>query len=142
MTTSEQRQFPARLDVLPDMAAFAQAFCDRHGIVHDNALRLMFIIEELFTNTVEHGYRGECDAPVRIALSLLSDGVGLFYEDAAPRYDPLARLSGLPEGIARPVEARPVGGLGVFLVGQLVERSSYVYENGHNRLRLTLLLPT
>jgi serine/threonine-protein kinase RsbW len=142
MSTSEQKRFSARLAMLPATAAFAQAFCERHDIVHEDALRLTLIIEELFTNTVEHGYRGESDAPISIALSLTGDGVAVLYEDSAPHYDPLARLSGAPTSIARPVESRPIGGLGVYLVGHLVERSSYVYEDGCNRLRLTLLFAT
>ena len=136
----DEQMFPARLAMLPETAAFVQAFCDRCGIERDDAMRLTLIIEELFTNTVEHGHRGDTDAPIRIALSVHSGGVDVLYEDSAPRYDPIARLSGSPAGIARPVEARPVGGLGAYLVGQLVQRSSYIYEDGRNRLRLTLLL--
>jgi serine/threonine-protein kinase RsbW len=138
MSTREEKLFSARLEMLRDTAAFAQAFCDRHGIVHDDALRLTMIIEELFTNTVEHGYRGESDAPIRIALSVEIGSVAVLYEDAAPRFDPLAGLLGSPTSMERPVEARPIGGLGVYLVGQLVERSSYAYEEGCNRLRLTM----
>jgi serine/threonine-protein kinase RsbW len=140
MSAREQRQFPARLAMLHDTAAFARAFCDRHGIVHDDAMRLTMIIEELFTNSVEHGYRGESDAPIRIALSIESGGVAMLYEDSAPRYDPLARFARAPESLTAPVDARPAGGLGVYLVGRLVERSAYAYEDGCNRLRLTMPL--
>ena len=142
MSTSEQKRFAARWSMLPATAAFAQAFCIRHAIVHDDALRLTLIIEELFTNTVEHGYRGESDAPISIGLTLTGGGVAVLYEDSAPHYDPLARLSGAPANITRPAESRPIGGLGMYLVGQLIECSSYVYEDGCNRLRLTLLLAT
>jgi serine/threonine-protein kinase RsbW len=128
--------------MLSDTAAFAQAFCDRHGIVRNDAMRLTLIIEELFTNTVQHGYRGESDAPISIVLSLTSGGVAILYEDSAPHYDPLARLSGSPASMSRPVESRPIGGLGVYLVGQLAERSRYVYENGFNRLWLTMPFAT
>ena len=139
-TSGEHAQFPARLGALPDTAAFAQGFCDRNGISHDNALRLTLVIEELFTNTVRHGYRGESDAPIRISLSLAEGRVTLLYEDSAPRYDPLIRLSDTPEGLSSPVEARPVGGLGVYLLGQLVAGARYAYENGSNRLWLEVIL--
>ena len=139
MSTREQKLFPARLTALPDAAAFAQAFCNNHGIAHDDAMRLTLIIEELFTNTIQHGYRAECDDPISIALSLDGGSVGVLYEDSAPRYDPLSRAPGPPPSISRPVDSRSIGGLGVYLVSQLVEGPSYVYEGGYNRLQLRLL---
>lgn len=138
MPSSEQAVFPARLAALPDTASFAQAFCDRNGLGHDDALRLTFILEELFTNTVRHGYRDESDSSIRIALAISDHRVTILYEDSAPRYDPLARLSATPSSLVAPLEGRPIGGLGVYLLGQLVAGARYAYENGSNRLWLTM----
>jgi len=115
-----------------------QDFCRRHGIGHRDALRLTLIVEELFTNTVRHGHRGDCDLPIRIALDTDEGSLTLFYEDAAPRYDPLARLAAMPASLATPFESRPVGGLGVVLVGMLAESARYAYEDERNRLWLKL----
>lgn len=134
----EQREFPARLAALRDAATFAQAFCERHGVERRVAMRLLLIIEELFTNTVHHGYRGESEQPIRVALSMDVGTLALLYEDAAPRYDPLARLAESPDVLTAPVESRPVGGLGVLLVGELAESARYAYEDACNRLWLEL----
>ena len=139
MSNREQKIFSARLVMLPDTADFTQDFCDRHDISHDDAMRLRLIIEELFTNTVQHGYRGESDAPISVTLHLDAGAVTVLYEDSAPRYDPLAHTSGPGPDASRSGVSRPVGGLGVYLVSKLVERPSYAYEDGFNRLRLTLL---
>ena len=136
--SSEQAEFPARLAALPDTAVFAQTFCERNGIGRDDALRLTLVIEELFTNTVRHGYRDENDAPIRISLALADGRVTLLYEDSAPRYDPLAHWSATPSGLGASIESRPVGGLGVYLLGQLVTSARYAYENGSNRLWLEM----
>ena len=69
-----------------------QDFCDRHRIVRDDCMRLMLIVEELFTNSVEHGYRAENEGPIRVVLAVEGGAVALLYEDSAPRYDPLTRL--------------------------------------------------
>lgn len=124
--------------MIPATAAFAQGFCERNGIDRTAALRLTLVIEELFTNTISHGYRGECDAHIRIALAVNDGEVTLQYEDAAPEYDPRVRWSALPSSLAQPVEARPVGGLGVYLVGELVSAARYVRAAGRNRLCLVL----
>ena len=63
MCAREHTEFPARLAALRDTAAFAQVFCERNGIDRHTALRLTLVIEELFTNTVQHGYRAESDLP-------------------------------------------------------------------------------
>ena len=138
MASIDQRTFSARLAVLPDTAAFAREFCDRHGLGRNDALRLGFVIEELFTNTVQHGYRHESDSPIRISLSVEEGRIALLYEDSAPAYDPLALLATPPSGLSAPVEERPIGGLGIHLVGQLAAGGRYAFENGRNRLWLTM----
>jgi serine/threonine-protein kinase RsbW len=138
MDPSEQRTFPARMAMLAETAAFVEAFCVRIGVGRDNALRLTLIVEELFTNTVTHGHGGDCDAPIRIVLAPREGGVELLYEDAAPAHDPLPGLRAPPPALAAPVEGRPVGGLGMHLVGQLASDARYAYEDARNRLWIVL----
>jgi len=137
-TPDEQREFTARLAMLSAAGEFAHAFCAHRGIGPRDALRLTLIIEELFTNTVCHGYRGDCDLPIRIRLGTEGHAVRMLYEDAAPAYDPLAGFAAASSRLAEPFEARPVGGLGVVLVGELAQSARYAREDGWNRLWLTL----
>ena len=132
----DRRVFAARFGVLPATAAFVASFCERHGIARNDALRLTLIVEELFTNSVAHGYGGECDAPIDVALSADEGEITLVYEDAAPPFDPLSRPPVPPAELAASVESRPVGGLGIHLVKQLVASAHYAREDGRNRLRL------
>lgn len=125
------------MKTLPEAAAFVETFCNLHGIGRADILRLTLIVEELFTNTVEHGYRGESDAPIHITLSAGIGELGLLYEDAASRYDPLSRLSAQSD-LAAAVDSRPIGGLGIHLVRQLSRSARYVHEGGRNRLWLRL----
>lgn len=138
MTAGEHRVFRATLTVLPETAAFVESFSRLNGIERHDVLRLTLIVEELFTNTVMHGYGEESDAPIYITLSIDGDAIGLLYEDAASRYDPLSRLSASPSDLAAPVESRPIGGLGIHLVRELTESARYVHEYGRNRLWLKL----
>ncbi|HTS20521.1 MAG TPA: ATP-binding protein [Casimicrobiaceae bacterium] len=138
MPPREQAVFPARFAALPETAAFAGAFCERNGVGRDDALRLRLVIEELFTNTIEHGLGGESDSPIRLALNLKDGAVSLLYEDSAPPYDPLASAIA-PE--AEPLgtrESQAIGGLGLRLVRELSGDARYAYEEGRNRLWLTL----
>jgi len=138
MDAGEERIFRAQLHVLPETAAFIEAFCNRCGIGTPDALRLTLVVEELFTNTVVHGYRGDSDAQIRIALSVSVDAVTLFYEDRAPAHDPLCRLPASATDADATLGSRPIGGLGVLLVTRFAEAARYAREVGCNRLWLTL----
>jgi serine/threonine-protein kinase RsbW len=136
----EHRAFAARLDALPDAVAFVAGFCARRGIARADALRLSLIVEELFTNTVRHGYRGEGDSPIHLTLGAVASEVTILYEDAAPAYDPLASPAPV-EAAAGPVESRPVGGLGLRLVREMAHEARYAHDAGHNRLWLRVRCP-
>lgn len=128
--------------MLDETRRFVAEFGTRHGLADDDVLRLQLIVEELFTNTVTHGYGGECDAPIALALAADAGRVMLRYEDAAHRYDPLATLAGSRATLAAAVEERPLGRLGVPLVAGLVDDVRYAFEGGRNRLRLVLRVTT
>ncbi|MEO8739318.1 MAG: ATP-binding protein [Casimicrobiaceae bacterium] len=134
----DERLFKAQLGLLPETAAFIDAFCRRHGVGLPVALRITLVVEELFTNTVEHGYHGDSEALIRVALGIDGDAVALLYEDRAPAHDPLSLF---PETAVDPdatLGSRPVGGLGMVLVTQLARAARYAREDDCNRLWLKL----
>jgi anti-sigma regulatory factor (Ser/Thr protein kinase) len=123
---------------LADATVFIEGFCARHGIGSAVMLRLMLVVEELFTNTVAHGHGGDCDAPIRLELSAGTAEVTLLYEDAAPPFDPLAYLAARPPALDAPPADRAVGGLGIHLVEQVAASARYAREDGCNRLWVVL----
>jgi len=142
MNQVEQCTLQARMADLSPAVAFVEGFCAAHGIDPDDALRLTLMVEELFTNTVEHGHGGDSDAPVRLALRDDAHEVELFYEDRAPAFNPLERVADTtpPDELDEPADLaglRP-GGLGVVLVLRMAAHARYAHEDGCNRLWLTL----
>ena len=128
--------FPARLDRLRSVRAFVEAFCAETSLGEDHCLRLNLVLEELFTNTVRHGHRGDCDAPVWMTLDTRAGAVEVTYEDTAPAFNPYARLpAGSPDTTA---EMRKIGGLGVLLTRELASTRDYSYLFGRNRVRLRM----
>ena len=129
-------QFLARLDQLRPVQAFLEAFCADSGLPREECLRLNLVLEELFTNTVKHGHRGDCDAPVWIGLTRGDGAVQVVYEDKAPPFNPYARLTDNSPDMT--LEMRKIGGLGVLLTKELAASRDYAYLFGRNRIRLTL----
>lgn len=126
------------MQCLPDAAAFVESFCRIQGIAANDTLRLTLVIEELFTNAVRHGHGGDSDAPIRLALTASPTEICVLFEDAAPAFDPLARVAQSDAHLEAGLEDRPAGGFGVALVAQMASSLDYVRENDLNRLRLKL----
>ena len=139
MNTTHAEQFLARLDQLRAMQAFVERFCARAGLPKEACLRLNLVVEELFTNTVRHGHKGDCDAPVWVTVSRGSDRVQLIYEDKAPPFNPYSALAEAAAPVPETtVSMRRVGGLGVLLTKELAKSRDYAYVFGRNRIRLML----
>ena len=124
----------------PQALAFVEAFCSRHGVAHDDRLRLVLVAEELFTNSVEHGHAGDADAPIRIELAHEPGRLHFFIEDSAPAFDPLAQARANATALDADIDARQVGGLGLVLVEQLAADARYAREQGRNRIWITLAI--
>lgn len=127
--------FPARLGELRTLREFLERFCALAEIAADDCLRVNLVLEELFTNTVRHGYRGECDAPIWVTLDSAAQGtLRVTYEDSAPPFNPWV---GLPEFAPdSTLRSRRIGGLGVLLTRKLAKSRDYAYLFGRNRIRL------
>lgn len=125
---------------LSGAVAFAESFCAARSVRQRDALRLAFIVEELFTNTVTHGHGGDSGASVTVGLALNGGEVVLAYTDCAPAHNPLDHFQGDPGTLATTLSMRPVGGLGTYLIGHLIETGRYRREDGRNILELTLPL--
>jgi anti-sigma regulatory factor (Ser/Thr protein kinase) len=128
-TNARCAMFPARLRELRHLRAFLEDFCGAQAIERSRCLRLNLVLEELFVNSIEHGYRGDCDAPIWITLDAGFEAVQITYEDTAPPFNPFARL---------PDPEQKIGGLGMLLTRELAAGRDYAYLFGRNRLRLSL----
>lgn len=94
--------------------------------------RIELALEELFTNTVQHGYGGDCESPVWLRTSHSPAGFCVTYEDAAAAYNPLDHQVDLDHSGC----ARPPGGLGVHLVRCLPDDIVYRRDGGRNVVTL------
>jgi serine/threonine-protein kinase RsbW len=130
--------FPARLKAFDDI----KALIDKFGIMADlgpeDRHKLTIIVEELFTNTVNHGHGGDSDASVSISFEQNHGEIQLTYQDSAPPFDPLA--AGQRTDIESTINERRVGGLGILITVGLTERVDYSYVKGRNRIILRLTI--
>lgn len=116
---------PLRHDALPELFERLDAACLALGIATEQGQRLQLAAEELFINTVDHGFSGKSGPDVHLALALTSDGLRLRYEDRGKPFDP-SRPEAVPEADDSP------GGLGLALLQGLSRHIRYRHEAGRN----------
>jgi anti-sigma regulatory factor (Ser/Thr protein kinase) len=128
--------FPARLSELHALRSFVEGFCAQAKLARDKCLRLNLVLEELFTNTVRHGHRGDSESPVWVSLAVDAGTlVRVSYEDTAPPFNPYAHLA---KASADNTLSLKAGGLGVLLTRELSASRDYAYVFGRNCIRLGL----
>ena len=119
---------------LARLAAFADSFARGRGLPDDERVRLLLILEELFTNVVAHGYASDAAAgTVAVALGWRDGRLIIDFSDDGRPFDPLALAA--PD-LDKTGEERPIGGLGVHIVRSLVDEARYRRSGRRNRLRL------
>ena len=141
MSDPQARCFEARLELFPELRRHAESCCAQAGFDRPAIDRLVLVLEELFANTVEHGYGRKAgaqgDRPVWLTIAAAMGRVEVVYEDAGPEYDPFTRAAA-PD-YTGPVDSWQIGGLGVALVIRLGRNVRYERLEGRNRIRFTML---
>ena len=123
----------------PRLQAFVEQSCTRAGCSTRQRLRVILLIEELFTNTVQHGRGGAEPVPVNLTIMLADKELKVRYEDGARRYDPFQRFNP-KHSLSDTVELRPLGGLGVLLIRELGKDVRYAWAKSRNCV--TFSMPT
>lgn len=127
-------RFSALSRLLAPLAPAAQALVSS-GLTQ-TLLRAQLAVEELFANSIHHGYGQESDQPVWLSVSLQGDTLFVSYADQAAAFDPLSAIDPPDDDPATPVDARRVGGLGRLLVRDLAGHCAYRREGERNVTRL------
>ncbi len=104
--------------------------CDQSHASAADSSALHLAVEEIVTNVITYGYPDGPHHTFTVSLEAISgDRVRAIVTDDAPAFNPLAR----PDvNTTLPLEERPVGGLGVHLVRQLMNVCLYEHRDGRN----------
>jgi serine/threonine-protein kinase RsbW len=111
-----------------------ESFGTHAGLSPDLTYRLTLSLDEIVSNVIRHGYSDTNDHVVEVRLSVHDGVVTSVIEDDGHPYDP--RESPEPD-LSMPVEQRGPGGLGIFLVRQMMDSIDYARRDGRNILTVT-----
>ena len=143
MTSLSSRCFDSRIEPCANLCAWIEHFCEKTKTSAHNTWQLTLVLEELFANSVKHGYPGLQHKdnlsvwPVWIELTHSAEGVHVQYEDESFEFNPLENVN--PPDYSGPPESWRIGGLGLSMVAGIA--TNMRYERIANRNRLSLTLP-
>jgi serine/threonine-protein kinase RsbW len=137
MMTKTPLRFAARMVSLTAILAYTRHCIAAASLKEPVAGRIELVLEELFTNTVMHGYGRECDESAWLRIEQRGQTMIIEYSDAAPPYDPIQHHTDLELD----KEDRPEGGLGILIARRLSDRMDYRYGAGRNVLTMEFDIP-
>jgi anti-sigma regulatory factor (Ser/Thr protein kinase) len=125
---------PSDAAQLPILTQFLQEFWSAAGLPPAEAVAFELALEEIFMNVVMHGSPAGRVPRVEVSLALCEGSLTLMIEDDGPSFDPLSLAA--PD-VTASLEERRVGGLGVYLVRQMMDAVSYQRLGIRNQLKMT-----
>lgn len=131
--------FEIEVEATKDNLAKVMAFVDSHLEDADCPMKHQFqidvAVEEIFVNIASYAYApGTGRAVVRMELSGEPAEARITFIDQGMPYDPLKKED--PD-ITLSAADRKIGGLGIYIVKQSMDKMEYEYRDGSNVLTLT-----
>lgn len=130
---------PGTLESLDDVGRYAREAAEAAGLSKPATYKLRLAVDEIATNIVMHAYGNKDAAGEIVVRAEITPGeLVLSIEDTGPEYDPRTAKVPSEEDLARPLEERKVGGLGLFLTLRSVDGFDYVREGNRNKTILIM----
>lgn len=119
------------LDQLERITAVVEDLGERDDWPTDLIFKVNLVLDELWVNVVHYsGATGD----VEVSLDADADEVRLEIADDGRPFDPLSEA--VEPDLDAALEERPIGGLGIFLVREMMDELHYRREDGKNRLAM------
>jgi serine/threonine-protein kinase RsbW len=133
----EHLTVPGTLESLEAIADYVAKVAAAAGLDDKTSYRLHLAVDEIVTNVIAHGYdTAEITGVLELWADIDEKTLSIWIEDTGRTYDP--RQYRRPHDLGLPPDQRRVGGLGVYLALQSVDR--FHYERVGNRNRHTLIV--
>ncbi len=119
------------IEQLPKLAMFIDAIAEEDELDMSLVFNLNLALEEAMTNVVMYAYPNQEGMPVVLDYERQADTLIFTLRDQGIAFDP---TTGGEVDLTLSVEDRPIGGLGIFLVKQIMTEVEYQRTDDSNIL--------
>lgn len=128
---------PGVLDSLSTIREYVLRAATAAGLERRQSYRLCLAVDELATNIVTYAYDGIGIAGEIVVQALIDEhALTITIEDSAQPFDPAAQV--LPDDFDLPLEQRKIGGLGIYLALDGVDKFIHEFTGRGNRNTLVI----
>ncbi|MGF1479638.1 MAG: ATP-binding protein [Cyanophyceae cyanobacterium] len=117
------------LESLRAIAQYVKAAAQEAGLEPKKAYQLRLAVDEIATNVVMHSYQG-ATGNITCQAFLTEETLTIVLEDTGAPFDPTQYV---PDTLDQPLEQRAIGGLGIYLATQNLDRLEYQRVSQRNR---------
>lgn len=119
---------------VPMLGEWMEVTGEQLGLPMAVVFQLNLALEEAFVNVVDYAYPGKNGMPVQLNMDGTGETLTFTLIDEGEPFDPTT----LDEpDTSLSAEERPIGGLGVFLVKQIMDEVRYERQGNRNILTMT-----
>ena len=120
------------------LATFVEELGDELNLTPDLVFNLNLVLEEAVSNVILYAYPKEESQEIYLSASVLDNNLVFVLTDTGKEFDPTQA----PDAdVTLSAEEREIGGLGIFLIRQIMNKVEYQRINGKNLLTLAKELP-
>lgn len=134
MTPQSSLILPNDVDTIPQLNEYIDCICEENGIDMEIAMSLNLAIEEAVVNVMSYAYPDGAQGEVKIESAVDPNQITFVITDNGIPFDPTAKED---VDITLSAEERPIGGLGIHLIRQIMTHISYERKDGKNILTLS-----
>ena len=135
LTHIEKRHITLHNDIqqIRQLAVFVDTIAEEKKLDPKTTMNLNLALEEAVTNVILYAYPKDTVGTLDVDAELSDDKLTFTISDMGKAFDPTAA----PEAdITAPAELRPIGGLGIHLVRNIMDAVSYQRKNNKNILTM------
>ena len=123
-------RLPAKLDSLSSFNTFVIEKIDQFDLPREIIPKIELVLEELITNVFKYAYPGR-EGDLELACSYRGSDLCISLRDWGAPFNPLEQNN--PD-ISEDISQRKIGGLGIYLVKEMVENLEYHRQDDSNIL--------
>ena len=113
-----------------------EGFCERHKIPDPARQKVSIVLDELLNNVVTYAFKDDEEHIIDVNFVLTGNRLVITIHDDGVPFNPF-ELD--PPNISLSLDERAVGGLGIFMVRQMMDEYLYTRQIGKNVVRLVKL---